>query len=93
MLVIIFVVSQRNTFQGILVTNYTRSFAIFTYFCGDLEFSNSAQIGFFLEDGFQAIHPATSRGPKSIACLNTPVSPWVNVVYEISAGENFNSIV
>ena len=76
---------QTNTFQGILVTDYSRSFAVFTYNCGDLEFSNRATIGFSSGDGLFANHPATQRGSaQSIACLNQPVTPWVNVVYELT---------
>ena len=30
---------QTSTFQGILITDYSRSFAVFTYYCGDLRYS------------------------------------------------------
>jgi hypothetical protein len=77
--------NQTNTFQGILATDFSRSFAVFTYKCGDLTFSGGATIGFATEDGLFANHIATIRGSaQSIACLNMPSSPWVNVVYEIS---------
>ena len=73
---------QRNTFQGIIVTNFTRSFAVFIYYCGDLTFSSGATI---TPDGLFANHPATFSGSaQSIACMNSPASPWVNVVYEIT---------
>ena len=76
---------QTNTFQGVLVTDYSRSFAVFTYNCGDLDFSNGATIGFSSGDGLFANHPAIQRGSAlSIACLNQPVTPWVNVVYELT---------
>ena len=76
---------QTNTFQGVLVTDYSRSFAVFTYYCGDLEYSNGATIGFSSRDGLFANHPATLRGSaQSIACLNKPVTPWVNIVYELT---------
>ena len=76
---------QTNTFQGILATDFSRSFAVFTYYCGDLDFSNGANIGFVTTDGLFANHKATLRGePMYVACLNYPVSPWVNVVYEIT---------
>ena len=78
---------QINTFQGVLVTDCSRSFAVFTYFCGEMGFSNGATIGFVTGDGLFANHPASQRGSvQSIACLNEPASPWVNVVYEITAG-------
>ena len=77
---------QTNTFQGIIVTDFSRSFAVFTYYCGDLNYSNGATIGFTTTDGLFANHPATLRGSaQSIACLNYPATPWVNVVYEITS--------
>ena len=80
-----FIFTQTNTFQGIIVTDFTRSFSVFTYFCGDLSYSNGATIGFTTADGFFANHPASLRSSsQSIGCLNSPASPWVNVVYEIT---------
>ena len=86
---------QTNTFQGMLVTNYSTSFAVFTYYCGDLGFSNGATIGFSSGDGLFANHPAVLRGSaQSIACLNQPTSSWVNVVYELTAaGEDTLSTI
>ena len=50
-----------------------------------LRFSNGATIGFVTGDGLFANHPATHRSSaQSVACLNSPASPWVNVVYEIT---------
>ena len=70
-----------------MVTDFARSFAVFTYHCGDLGFSNSASIGFATTDGLFANHPVSQRIlAQSIACLNEPASPWVNVVYEITRG-------
>ena len=68
-----------------IVTDFTRSFAVFTYYCGDLTFSYDASIGFDTTDGLFANHPASLSGStESLACSNSPVSPWVNVVYEIT---------
>ena len=67
------------------MTDFERSYAVFTYYCGNLNFSNNASIGFSSGDGINANHEATlSNFAESIACLNAPASPWVNVVYEIS---------
>ena len=79
---------QTNTFQGILATNFVRSFAVFIYMCGDLSYSADTVIGFFSEDGLNATHPASDRwNAMAIACLNYPDNPWVNVVYELTAGK------
>ena len=67
-----------------MVTDFSRSFSIFTYYCGDLRFSNGATIGFVTGDGLFAIHPTHRSSAQSVACLNSPASPWVNVVYEIT---------
>ena len=67
------------------MTDFERSYAVFTYYCGDLGFSNDATVGFSTGDGVYANHEATlNNSAESIACLNVPISPWVNVVYEIS---------
>ena len=80
-----------------MVTDFTRSFAVFTYFCGDLNYSNGATIGFVTPDGLFANHPATFSGSaQSIACSNLPNTPWVNVVYLITtvqSGKHFKRVV
>ena len=72
------------------MTDFERSYAVFTYYCGDLGFSNDASIGFSTGDGVYANHEATLN--NSIACLNAPASPWVNVVYEISPSSKFRYV-
>ena len=75
------------------MTDFTRSFAVFTYFCTQLEHSDGATVGFSSGDGLFANHPASLRGlARSIACLNQPVSPWVNVVYELTSPGVYNNI-
>ena len=70
-----------------IVTDFSRSFSVFTYFCGDLSYSNGATIGFATGDGLFANNPATLRNSaQDIACLNYPATSWVNVVYEITSG-------
>ena len=88
---------QSNTFQGILVTDFTTSsFAIFTYRCGDLGLSDPGQIGFGFNNTnniFDVTHGATYREhPHFVSCLNIPRSPWVNIVYEITRSGIENSI-
>ena len=64
---------------------------MFIYKCGDLAFSGEATIGFVTEDGLFANHIATLRGrAQSVACLNIPTTPWVNVVYEITTPGGHN---
>ena len=69
-----------------LVTDFLTSYAVFTYKCGDMSFSNPGKIGFTnTETGSDVTHGATYREhPHFISCLNNPMGPWVNVVYKIS---------
>ena len=68
-----------------IITDFQRSFSVFTYYCGHLNYSNGATVGFVAGDGLFANHPASQRGSvQSIACSNSPSTPWVNVVYEIT---------
>lgn len=67
-----------------------RSYAVFTYYCGDLEFSGDAFIGVHIVDESSVIHEVSFSGnPQSVACLNIPDSPWVNIVYGISGSGMF----
>ena len=85
---------QTNTFQGILATDFVRSFAVFTYKCGDLSYSAYTFIGVNSEDGLYAIHPASDRwNAMAIACLNYPGNPWVNVVHELTAAGKLKKYV
>ena len=83
---------QTNTFQGILATDFERSFAVFTYKCGDLDFSGGAIIGFSdTRSGYYRMHVASERGnAKAIDCLNYPENVWVNVVYKLTIGKSTN---
>lgn len=84
---------QTNTFQGILATDFERSFAVFTYKCGDLDYSGGAIIGFSDSRFYYGMHVASERGnAKAIACLNYPENVWVNVVYELTFGKSTNIV-
>ena len=68
-----------------LVTDSINSYAVFTYYCGDLSYSPSVSVGFGTEDGLYGVHEATFRGSADMmACLNEPSSPWMNIVYELT---------
>ena len=67
------------------MTDSFSSFAVFTYYCGDLSYSNGAVIGFSTGSGLYANHEASYRGDADqIDCFNQPHTPWVNVVYELT---------
>ena len=78
---------QTYTFQGMLVTDLSNSYAIFTYYCGDLSYSeHDAAIGYTIDRDLREIHEVSYRGegPHTIACSNHPKSPWVNIVYNLT---------
>lgn len=84
---------QSNTFQGLVITDgIERSFAIFTYQCGLLQWPVNQSdtrlpvvIGFQGEPDFYANLLFSSRNIASdIACANTPATIWNNVIYQLS---------
>ena len=75
---------QTNTFQGIVITNFTTSFAVFIYKCNDLQYSASATIGFTSFDVLFANHRLSGYNAKNIACMNSGQNRWVNLVYKLT---------
>ena len=68
-----------------VATDGIRSYAIFTYRCGDMNWANSPTIGFNAAGNHYANHPNTgSSSGQEIACLHSPFSEWYNLVYELS---------
>ena len=80
----LFIFTQTNTFQGIIITNFTTSFAVFIYKCRDLQYSGSATIGFTSFDVLFANHRLSGYNAKNIACMNSDHSQWVNLVYKLT---------
>ena len=77
---------QFNTYQAIAITDGSQSYAVYTYRCGDLQWSGGATIGYNggPVGGFYANHPLSGGSANTIACLNSGVTEWSNVVYNIS---------
>ena len=68
-----------------------KSYAVFIYKCGHLRFSDDATIGFVTGNGLYVNHMASlNRSATTVACLNEPVTPWVNLVYKISSSGKHN---
>lgn len=72
---------QENTFQVILITDGTYSYTVYTYMCGLLEWDNGATIGFNSAGGRYANNDPSN---SDVACLNSPDSPWNNVIFRLS---------
>ena len=70
----------------VVVTNGTKSYAVFTYKCGELNWvmGSSAGIGFSASNTLFANHPLSRKtNVNDIACHNQQCRPWSNVLYEI----------
>lgn len=80
---------QNNTYQAILITNGTKSYAVFTYKCGELEFSDVAVIGYSAPLGPYKNHPLsdTDITADTIACVHQD-SVWNNVIYDLQPDGN-----
>lgn len=76
--------SQTNSYQGIVITNGTDSFAIFTYQCGAMTWSGNATIGFNAGGSHFENHPLSgTSSAKSIACMNYD-TVWANLVFKLT---------
>ena len=77
--------SQTNTFQGIVVTDFAESYAVYIYKCQDMQFSGSASIGFTSRDNkLFASHRLSGYNARNIGCINSGQSNWVNQVYKMT---------
>ena len=81
---------QENNYQAVLLTDGTQSYTVFTYKCGELNWvRDAAAIGFSAGPSLYANHLLSRRfNVRSIACLNSPESPWSNVVYKVDFRES-----
>ena len=89
--------TQTNTVQAVLATDGVRSYAIYTYECGKLNWRfYNAGIGFSASPSFYAEHPLSRNSSvNEIACINrnsTPSSNWSNVVYQISRNGQYKLV-
>ena len=76
------VFSQTNTYQGILITDGIQSYAVFTYNCELLNPRSIAGIGYYFSNTQFEEHPLSNTNHSStIACVNSPSSPWNSVVF------------
>ena len=74
---------QGNTFQAILITDGSKSYAVFTYRCEQLEWSDEATIGINTPDDIIINHPLSGTDLiDEIACIHVD-SPWKNLIYEL----------
>ena len=76
-------VLQTNTFQGIVITNGYQSYTVFTYRCGLMGWAANAVIGFKAANNFYQNHNLSGNSGRLIACQNSAVTSWYNVLYPL----------
>ena len=76
-----YVPSQINSFRGILITDGTRSYAIFKYKCGELDELSIGAIGYYINSTLFKEHPlSNSNQSHVVACRDFPYCPWQIIV-------------
>ena len=78
-----------NTFQGILITNGTKSYSVFTYECDQLEWSDEAVIGYNAGGEYNATHPLSGTLlANAVDCLHSNINVTLNnIIYNLVRGE------
>ena len=73
-----------NTFQGIVITDESKSYAVYTYRCDYISWPYSATIGYNAPPDHFENHPITDAdlNGEIIACVHEG-SPWNNVIYDL----------
>ncbi len=75
---------QRNTYQGIVITDGLNSYAVYTYRCEELEWGDGATIGYNAAGDYFENHELSGSSATDVACLNDVFSVWSNLVYRLS---------
>ena len=85
---VMIILLQANTFQVVIASQGSTSYAIFTYKCDLLQWTrNNAAIGYSAGDDNFGNHPLSKTiKVTDIDCLNYPSSVWSNVVYNLNEG-------
>ena len=68
-----------------MITNGTKTYAVYTYHCGDIQWSEGSVIGFNAGGSYYVNHPLSdSIEARDIDCVHHPESEWNNVVYDVN---------
>ena len=68
-----FLLLQNNTLGSAVVTDGTRSYAVFSYNCGGINHGNDAVVGFRATESFAEYHPLSFGNATEIGCTNFDV--------------------
>ena len=76
--------TNSSSFQAVLASHGKKTYAIFTYKCGLLDWNRTnVIIGFSASNTLFANLPLSRQVQPSIDCFNSPTSNWSNIAYEI----------
>ena len=80
-----FLSQQNNTVQGLLITNGTKTYAVFTYKCRTLNWAGNAVIGFNAGGDYFENHPLAGLITSNlVSCVHQfDNSEWNNVIYDL----------
>ena len=74
-----------------VITDGSKSYTVFTYKCGSLEWSgsfNNAVIGYNMHGYFMNHSLSAQNNAANISCLQNHTTPWSNLVYQIGDRED-----
>ena len=76
--------TQNNTYQAVLITDGNqKSYAVFTFKCGSLNWAGDAVIGFNAGGDYYVNHPLSGLSlSNAVACVHND-SVWNNVIYNL----------
>ena len=68
-----------------MITDGSKTYAVYTYHCNDVQWSYGSVIGFNAVGSYYANHPLSdSISARDIDCVHSPESEWNNVVYDVN---------
>ena len=68
-----------------MITDGSKTYAVYTYHCNDVQWSDGSVIGFNAGGSYYANHPLSdSIAARDIDCVHRPGSEWNNVVYDLN---------
>ena len=84
-LIFSFYSQQNNTVQGLLITDGEKTYAVFTYKCGTLNWAGNAVIGFNAGGDYFTNHPLSGLTTSNlVACIHQfEGSEWNNIIYNL----------
>ena len=68
-----------------MITDGNKTYAVYTYHCDDVQWSDGSVIGFNAAGSYYTNHPLSGLiSARDIDCVHSPGSEWNNVVYDVN---------